>query len=79
MKSNEAPAWKPNVLARDRLDRRRWAYLIDAPFDMPADIPDLMGVTVLDGRAFEIRGTLPRIPQSPIRKGELFGLLVRSM
>jgi hypothetical protein len=72
--------WTPNVLGRERLDRLRWAYTITAPFDMPADTPDLIGVTIhLDGHAFEIRGTLPRVPQLPIKKGEHLGLLVRSM
>jgi hypothetical protein len=69
--------WTPDVLGRSRLDKHRWAYLIDAPFDTPADIPDLIGAAVqLDGRPFEIRGTLPRVPRSPVKKGELLGLLV---
>jgi hypothetical protein len=69
--------WRPNVLARGQLDKRRWAYVIEAPFDMPGHIPDLLGLNVsMDGRNFEIRGTLPRIPQAPIMKGEYLGLLV---
>jgi hypothetical protein len=72
--------WAPDVLARSRLDERRWAYLIDAPFDTPPHIPDLLGLTVeLDGHPFEICGTLPKVPQGPIRKGELLGLLVRDL
>jgi hypothetical protein len=70
--------WMPHVFGRERLDRQRWAYLIASPFEMPAHTPDLLGVRVhLDGQAFEIRGTLPRVPPSPIKKDELLGLLVR--
>jgi len=71
--------WVPEVLGRERLDTRRWAYLIAAPFDMSADSPNLIGISIhMDGQAFEIRGTMPRVPPSPIQKGELLGLLVRS-
>jgi hypothetical protein len=71
--------WRPTVLARERLDERRWAYLIHAPFDTGPDIPELIGITVhLDGLPFQIRGIVPRVPQSPVRKGEVIGLLVRS-
>ena len=69
--------WEPKPHAKDRLDDRRWAYLVDAPFDMPAHIPDLVGACVaLDGRIFEVRGALPRIPQTQIRKGDLLGILL---
>jgi hypothetical protein len=48
-----------------------------APFDMPWDIPELMGSKVLlDGRLFEIRGVVPNVPLSPIKKGQLIELLV---
>jgi hypothetical protein len=69
--------WRPNVLARGQLDKDRWAYLIEAPFDTPGHIPDLLGLNVhLDGRRFEIRGSLPRVPESSVKKGEYLGLLV---
>lgn len=69
--------WGPQVLGRDQLDERRWAYLVEAPFDMAWDIPDLLGVRVqLDGGEFEIRGVLPKIPYAPISQGELIELLV---
>jgi hypothetical protein len=77
-KIDTAVVWGPKVLGRGRLDQRRWAYLVEAPFDMHSDIPDLIGMKVcLDGSEFEIRGTLPRLPVVPITKGELMELLVR--
>lgn len=70
-------AWGPDVVGRIRLDERRWAYGVRAPFDMPAHIPDLMGTKVsLDGKPFEIRGIVPKAPFTPIKKGELMELLV---
>ena len=69
--------WVPTALAKGQLDDRRWAYLIEAPYDMPAHLPDLIGTCVdLEGRTYEIRGTLPRIPEGAVRKGELLGILV---
>jgi hypothetical protein len=42
--------WAPTVLGKDRIDQRRWAYAVAAPFDMPADMPGLVGMKVqLDG------------------------------
>jgi hypothetical protein len=52
--------WAPKVLGRDKLDRNRWAYIVEAPFDLPADVPDLIGKKAfLDGGEFEIRGGRP--------------------
>jgi len=77
---NSALKRRPNVLARERLDKHRWAYLIEAPFDTPGDIPDLLGLHVhLDGRGFEVCGSLPRVPESSIKKGKYVGLLVTSI
>ena len=39
--------WEPKVLGRTKLDSRRWAYAVEAPFDMAWDIPALMGTAVL--------------------------------
>lgn len=78
-KIDAAIVWGPDAVGRSRLDDRWWAYVVEAPFDMPADIPDLIGRPVsLDGRAFEIRGIVPNVPVSPIRKGDLMELLVRA-
>jgi hypothetical protein len=68
--------WAPKVVAKDKLDEHRWAYLVEAPFDMPAEIP-LIGMRVsLDGRELEIRGFVARMPAPPIKEGELIELLV---
>ena len=48
--------WGPKVVGKDRLDEHRWAYVVEATFDMPAELP-LIGVKAsLDGHEFEIRG-----------------------
>jgi hypothetical protein len=79
-KIDTSVVWGPQVLGRGRLDERRWAYLVEAPFDMPSDIPDLIGMKVrLDGSEFEIRGVLPKLPLVPVVKGEPIELLVRSI
>jgi len=60
-----------------QLDERRWAYGVRAPFDMAADIPELMGTKVLlDQKLFEIRGIVPSAPPSAIKQGDLIELLV---
>ncbi len=70
----------PKVLGRTRLDDRRWIYAVEAPFDMPSDLPDLMGmIVVLDGSPFEVRGCVPNMPPTPIRTGEIIELLVRTL
>jgi hypothetical protein len=72
--------WAPRVLARGRIDERRWAYAVEAPFDMSPDMPGLIGMTVdLDGVEFEIRGFVPAMPPVPIKQGEMIELLVRSV
>jgi hypothetical protein len=69
--------WGPEVLGKMKLDDRRWAYGVHAPFDMAADIPDLMGAKVLlDGKLFKIRGIVPSAPPSNIKEGQLIELLV---
>ena len=70
-------AWGPDVVGRTKLDERRWAYGVRAPFDMAADIPELIGTKVrFDGNLFEIRGIVPSAPPSAIKEGELIELLV---
>ena len=69
--------WAPDVLGRTKLDERRWAYGITAPFDMAPHIPDLMETKVsLDGKLFKIRGIVPGAPFVPIKAGELVEILV---
>jgi hypothetical protein len=69
-------SWEPVVLGRERLDERRWMYTVEAPFDMPWNIPDLMGTTVvLAGMRSQIRGVVPHF-RSKIDKGEPIALLV---
>ena len=47
---------------------------------MPSTIPDLIGARVhLDGREFEIRGTVANAPATPIKEGHLIELLVRAV
>jgi hypothetical protein len=71
--------WAPEVLGKNQIDQRRWAYAVQAPFDMPADMPGLIGAKVqLDGAIFEVGGFVPRMPPSPILQGEAIELLVRS-
>ena len=71
--------WAPTVLGKDKIDSRRWAYAVEAPFDMSADMPGLIGTKVqLDGAIFEIGGFVRRMPPLPIKQGEAIELLVRS-
>lgn len=72
--------WGPNVLGRNRLDERRWAYAVEAPFDIASEPVDLIGMkALLDGREFEIRGFVPQIPPRAIKQGEPIELLVRAL
>jgi hypothetical protein len=69
--------WGPDVVGRMKLDERRWAIGVHAPFDMPVGAPGLMGTKVyLDGNLFEIRGIVPNVPLSTIKAGQLLELLV---
>ena len=68
--------WGAKVVGKDRLDEHRWAYVVEAPFDMPAELP-LIGIKAsLDGQEFEIRGFVRSMPATPIKQGELIELLV---
>ena len=72
-----AIVWGPDVVGRMKLDERRWAVGVHAPFDMAVGAPDLMGTRVyLDGKLFEIRGIVPNVPLSTIKQGQLIELLV---
>ena len=78
-KIDAAVFWGPKVLGRDKLDERRWAYAVEAPFDMPHDATDLIGIKAyFDGHEVEVRGFVARMPPRPIRKGEPIELLVAS-
>jgi hypothetical protein len=69
--------WGPTVLGREKLGNRHWAYVVEAPFDMPAHVPDLIGMRVrLDHNEFEIRGSVSKMPPAHIVAGELIELLV---
>ena len=65
------------MFARDALGHGRWANIVQAPFDMPAAAPDLVGSPIsLDGRLFDVRGLVPKLPAAWIAAGELIELLV---
>jgi hypothetical protein len=79
-KIDAAVLWGPKVLGRDRLDERRWAYIVEAPFDMLTDPTDLIGMKAyLNGDEVEIRGFVPRMPPRPIKKGDAIELLVLAL
>ena len=60
-----------------KLDERRLAVGVYAPFDMPGEAPGLMNnKLMLDGRVFEIRGIVPNVALSSIKQGQLIELLV---
>jgi hypothetical protein len=74
---NDNGLWRPTVVGREKLGPRHWAVLVEAPFDMPAHAPCLVGRRVcLDGHEFEVRGSVTRMPTSHIAAGELMELLV---
>ena len=59
-----------------KLDDRRWAVGVHAPFDMPPEASGLMHTKLmLDGELFEIRGIVPNVPLSTIKQGQLIELL----
>ena len=77
MSKIEPILWGPKILGRERLNERCWSYAVEAPFDMPADIPDLVGIRAsFGGELVEIRGIVPKMPPAPIAEGELIELLV---
>ena len=70
--------WGPEVIGRMKLDDRRWAYLVQAPFDMASDVANLVGTPVtLDNTLFEICGIVPKMPIGAVKAGEVIELLVR--
>jgi hypothetical protein len=69
--------WSPPTFGRTKLDGSRWAWLIEAPFDMDPVATGLLGSTIsLGGQDCEIRGLVPRMPVGPISKGQLIEVLV---
>ena len=77
-KIDTAIAWGPTVLGRQKLDARRCAFAVEAPFDMhPADTASLIGMAVaVDGGTWIIRGLNPSIPPQQIRTGDPIEILV---
>lgn len=70
--------WQPEVLGIDILNDRFRAYLVRAPFDMPASASQLVDRTVfLEGGIALVRGVLSKVPSGPIRQGEMITLLAR--
>jgi hypothetical protein len=77
---NTTSLWEPEVYGRNQLRGDWWAYLVEAPFDMPADIPGLIGSRVaLDGKPFAIGGTIPNAPARSVRKGDAIQILVSAL
>ena len=63
--------WAPKILSRGKLDHRRWVYEVEAPFDMPASMGNVIGMrAAIDGRQYEIRGVVPKLPPRGISAGE---------
>ena len=76
-KVDTAHIWSPEGVGKMKLDERRWAVGVHAPFDMPVEAPGLMNTKLmLDGRLCEIRGIVPNVPLSTINQGQLIELLV---
>jgi hypothetical protein len=72
--------WEPTVLGWGRLNERWCAYLVEAPFDMPADADPIVGTRVtLHGMACKVGGTVVPSPPRPIRAGEPVQILVRPL
>ena len=72
-----AELWEPKVIGRNKLDAGWWSYVVEAPFDMPANMPELIGARVtLDGQPFAIRGSVPNMPPGPTGKGDPIQILV---
>ncbi len=70
--------WGPTLLGRQKLEARRWAFAVGAPFDMqPAQTESLIGMAVsVDGSTWMIRGVVHNIPQQQIRTGDPIEILV---
>jgi hypothetical protein len=63
--------WAPKILSRGKLDHQRWVYAVEAPFDMPASMSNVIGMrAAIDGRQYEIRGVVPKLPSRGISAGE---------
>jgi hypothetical protein len=77
-KIDTSVVWGPRVLGREKLDARRWAFAVEAPFDMgPEQIASLIGMIVsVDGATWTIRGVVPNIPDDLIRTGQPVEILV---
>jgi hypothetical protein len=77
-KIDTSVAWGPRVLGREKLDGRRWAYVVEAPFDMsPADLESLVGMRIsADGSHVTIRGLVRCVPQRDVLAGDPIELLV---
>ena len=70
--------WGPTLLGRQKLDARRWAFAVGAPFDLhPSDTGSLIVMAVsVEGATWIIRGLIPNIPQQQIRTGDPIEILV---
>ena len=68
--------WGPRVLRREALGHRRWACVVEAPFDMCGHAELIGQRVVLDGQVAEVRGTVSKLPAGMISAGELIELLV---
>ena len=72
--------WAPKILSRGKLDHRRWVYAVEAPFDMPASMGDVIGLRAsIDGRQYEIRGVIPKLPPCGVSAGEAIEVLAVSV
>jgi len=72
--------WGPRVLRRDKLYHRRWAFVVEAPFEMaPSEMETLIGMSIsVDGALFVIRGLVGSIPRTDVLGGDPIELLVAS-
>ena len=64
------------MLRREALGHRRWACVVEAPFDMFGHAELIGQQVVLDGRVAEVRGTVSKLPSGTIVAGELIELVV---
>ena len=68
--------WGPRVLRREALGHRRYACVVEAPFDMFGQAELIGERLVIDGRVAEVRGTVCKLPAGMMFAGELIELLV---